>query len=144
MPLCIVRLSASSCPDKINFASTNFYSRNSDPGGDYIYDILRPIQAIDMPKLICSSHLICIMCSVLIQFNSVPWPIGSSSGHEGRKHWCILFQSLLWEAIMCRSGMSRSLTFLALSIQHVFCRPRRHPPSKLPWRSFWVSVRGGV
>ena len=46
----------------------------------------------------------------------------------------ILFQSSLREAIVSSSGMDRDVLSLTLSIQHFLCRPRRRPPSKVPWR----------
>ena len=46
----------------------------------------------------------------------------------------ILFQSFLREAIVSNSGMGRNVYSLRLSIQHFLCRPRRRPPSKVPWR----------
>ena len=44
-----------------------------------------------------------------------------------------LFQSFLQEALMSSSGMGRKFHSLMLSIQHFLCRPRRYPPSKVPW-----------
>ena len=42
----------------------------------------------------------------------------------------ILFQSFLYEALVSRSGMSKDVHSLTLSIQHFLCRPRRRPPSQ--------------
>ena len=47
----------------------------------------------------------------------------------------ILFQSYLQEAILSSSGMGENAYSLMLSIQHFLCRPRRRPPSKVPWRT---------
>ena len=46
----------------------------------------------------------------------------------------ILFQSFLQEALLSTSGRGRDVHSLMLSIQHFLCRPRRHPPSKVPRR----------
>ena len=45
----------------------------------------------------------------------------------------ILFQSFLQEALVSSSGMGRDVHTLMLSIWHFLCRPRRRPPSKVPW-----------
>ena len=60
-------------------------------------------------------------------YNSVPWLIGSSEGHEGR------FSSgplLIFSAgdIVGSSGMGRDAHFLMLSIQHFLCQPWCPPP----------------
>ena len=51
------------------------------------------------------------------QFNSVPWPIQSLRGHEGRFSREILFQSFLQEALVSSSGIGREVHSLILSIQ---------------------------
>ena len=45
-----------------------------------------------------------------------------------------LFQSFLRDALVSSSSMGRDVDSLMLSIQHFLCRPRRRPPSKVPWR----------
>ena len=56
-------------------------------------------------------------------------------GHEGRfSRDSLLFQSFLEEPLVSKSGIGRDVHSLMLSIQHFLCRPRRHPPSKVPWR----------
>ena len=44
----------------------------------------------------------------------------------------ILFQTFLQDALVSSSGMGRYVHSLVLSIQHLFCRPQRRPPSKVP------------
>ena len=44
-----------------------------------------------------------------------------------------VFQCFL-QAIVSSSSMGRDVHSLRLPIQHFFCRPRRRPPSKMPWR----------
>ena len=46
----------------------------------------------------------------------------------------ILFQSFLQAAIGSNSDMGGDVHSLMLSLQDFLCRPRRHPPSKVPWR----------
>ena len=46
----------------------------------------------------------------------------------------ILFQSFLWEATACSSGIGRDAHSLTLSIQHFLCRLWRQPPCKVSWR----------
>ena len=71
------------------------------------------------------------VCFLLVKFS--PWLTGSSREH-GDDSVVVLFQSFLREAIISSSGMGRDVHSLALSIQHFLCRPRRRPPSKVPWR----------
>ena len=48
----------------------------------------------------------------------------------------ILFQFFfsLKEALASSPGKGGDVHPLMLSIQHFLCRPRRRPPSKVPWR----------
>ena len=66
-------------------------------------------------------------------FSSVPRPIALSGGHEGRFRRDPLPGFFLQEALVSSSGMGRDVYSLTLSIQHFLCRPRRRPPSKVPW-----------
>ena len=52
----------------------------------------------------------------------------------------ILFKSFLHEALVNSSGRGRDVHSLTFSIQHFFCRPRRRPPSKVPWRMVWEGL----
>ena len=52
----------------------------------------------------------------------------------------ILFRCFLRKATVGSSGMGRNVHSLTLSIQHFLCRPRRLPPSKMPWRMFGETV----
>ena len=49
----------------------------------------------------------------------------------------ILFQPFLEEAIVSSFGKSTDVHSLMMSIQHFLWRPRRRPPSKVPWRMVW-------
>ena len=84
-------------------------------------------------------HLLCskfvASCISLVQFSSIPWPIGLS----GRWLWQMIQQRssssrFLQEALASSSCMGRNTHSLMLSIQHFLCRPRRCPPSEMPWR----------
>ena len=69
--------------------------------------------------------------------NSVPWPIRSLvGGVVGMKDDSaeIFFQYFLQKAPVSSSGMGRDVHSLMLFIQVFPCRPRRRPPSKVPWR----------
>ena len=46
----------------------------------------------------------------------------------------IIFQSFLQGALVSSFGTGRDVHSLMMSIQHFLCRPRRRPPSKVPWR----------
>ena len=54
----------------------------------------------------------------------------------------ILFQSFLHEALVSSSGKGREVHSLMLSTLHFLCRPRRHPPSKVPEGWFRRGCRG--
>ena len=53
-----------------------------------------------------------------------------------------LFRPFLRMAIMSSSGLGRDVHPLTLSLQHFLCRPRRHPPSKVPCRILLLLLKG--
>ena len=59
------------------------------------------------------------------------WVVGGDKRDDSAK---ILFQFFLQEVIVSSSGMGSAVHSLMLSIKHFLCRPRRRPPSKVPWR----------
>ena len=81
-----------------------------------------------------TAHFGTITKQNVFSISSVPWPIGSSGGHEGRFSRDSLPVFFLQEAFVSSSGMGRYVHSLMLSIQHFLCRPRRRPLSKVPRR----------
>ena len=61
-------------------------------------------------------------------------------GGEGRDSAEIVFQTFMQKAIASSSGTSMDVHSLMVSTQHFLCRPRRRPPSKIPWRMVWERV----
>ena len=69
----------------------------------------------------------------IVQFSSVPWPIGWSGEHEGRfsRDPLQVFPAILW--FVSDPGMGRDVHSLMVFIQHFLYRPRRRPPPKVTW-----------
>ena len=73
------------------------------------------------------------------QFSSVQvspltdWVVGEGWGDMRDDSAEIPFQSFLQEALVSRSGISRDVHSLMLSIEHFLCRLRCRPPFKVPW-----------
>ena len=50
--------------------------------------------------------------------------------------------TFLHEALVSSSGMGRDVHALIVSVQHLLCRPRRRPSSKVPWGMVLTDCRG--
>ena len=79
----------------------------------------------------------CILCSCH-WFSSVQsspltdWVVVRTRGNDSAE---ILFQSFLQEALVSSPGMGRDVHSLTLFVEHFLCRPRRLPPTKVPWKT---------
>ena len=66
------------------------------------------------------------------QFSSVPWPIGSSGGHE---RWFSRDPLLVFSAgYPCEQLWHGQGCPLFDAVLHFLCQPQHPPPSKVPWK----------